>query len=217
MSDDRKAKAKHTVHLELRQDFFKPSTLGNCIRLRETQQVKDSVTGKADYEILSSGGVPEGGVEVCKSHVWSNIIRIGPLDAYAGDDCQAVTFRSTVVGVPSSGYQEKLKSEGIVDVHTKNCERVDYSNDADSEEDNSDDNKVRNRPYGRTARQWQLRQGGRSSIRLIILGHASSDCCGANSLMQPLLASSCELLTRCPGCPGCQLSRLPTYDQVYFV
>lgn len=142
MCDDRRAKAKHTVHLELRQDFFKPSTLGSCIRLRETQQVRDSVTGKADYEILSSGGIPQGGIEVCKSRAWSSVIRVGPLDAYAGEDCQGVTFRSMVVGAPSSGYQERLKSEGVVDVHTKNCQR-DYDNSSDDSEEDEADGKVR--------------------------------------------------------------------------
>lgn len=135
MYDGRKAKAKHIVHLELRSDFFKPSTLGSCIRLRETQQVHDSVTGKAgSYELLTTGkNIPEDGIEVCKGRTWSSIIRVGPLNSYTSDDCQAVKFKSCVEGVPSSGYQEKLKSDGIVDVHTKNCQR-----DTDDEDDGGD-------------------------------------------------------------------------------
>jgi hypothetical protein len=138
MFDGRKAKAKHTVHLELRADFFKSRSLGSCIRIREWQQVQDSVTGKASYELLTSGGhIPEDGVEVCQGRTWSSIIRVGPLNPHTSHECQAVKFKSCVQGFPLSGYQGELKSDGIVDVHTKNCQR-DFD-DADSE----DDSKVR--------------------------------------------------------------------------
>lgn len=136
MDDGRKAKAKHSVHLALRDDFFKPSTLGSCIRVRETQQVRDSLTGADVQHVLTTQGntIPEDGIEICKTRTWSSVMRVGPLESYEGDGCQAVTFESCVDAVPSSGYQTPLKSTGVVEVHSKGCKQQD-------DEDGSEDHK----------------------------------------------------------------------------
>lgn len=72
LDDSRKAKAKHSVHLKLQSDFFKPATLGSCIRVRETQHVRDLLTG-ADVDALTTqgAGVPADWKEVCKTTTWS--------------------------------------------------------------------------------------------------------------------------------------------------
>jgi hypothetical protein len=134
MDDGRKAKAKHSIHLALRDDFFKPSTLGSCIRVSETQQVRDSVTGADVQHVLATHGdtIPRDGIEVCKTRTWSSVLRIGPLESSTGEGCQAVTFESYVGAVPSSGYQTPLKSAGVVEVHSKSCKRQD---DEDGSED----------------------------------------------------------------------------------
>jgi hypothetical protein len=136
MADDRKSKAKNSVHLELREDFYKPMALGSCVRIQETRGVRDAQSGADIHDLLAITGdtIPEDGLEVCKSRKWSFIGRVGPLESYEGQGCQSVTYKSTVTAIPSSGYQGTLHSDGVVKVRTQSCRQDDGDGNEDPQQ-----------------------------------------------------------------------------------
>lgn len=68
--DGNKAHAKRKVHLVLDagSTHGMPQELGQCIRLSEVREVRDSLTGSSVASPLIQGkAIPEDGVELCAS------------------------------------------------------------------------------------------------------------------------------------------------------
>jgi hypothetical protein len=121
--DGRKApsQGKAVLHLDAKDD--KPVTLGSCLRVNELQVVRDALTGnEAAGPVIKGSRIPEDGTYVCSSTTFSFVGRVGPLSQALG--CQALTYSSAIEGAATSGYQPRLRNEGVVEVQTPSCKQL---------------------------------------------------------------------------------------------